>query len=324
MPPTLKTLTRRSALKGACGLSALSIFPSILAADESPRKVWLDMTQEELDAAYSQGPWAPNMNEIWKRYSTNSDLARSRIGEPVTMSYGASDDETLDLYKANASAAPVHVFVHGGAWFTGNSRDHGFLAETFVNAGAHFIAINYSSVDDTDKRLIPLAEQVKRAVAWVYGNADELNADPRKIYLSGHSSGAHLAGVAMTTDWRRDFDLPPNIINGGLLCSGMFDLEPVSLSDRNEYVRFDEETISSLSPQRHIARLMAPVIITYGSLESPEFQRQSRDFAQEIREQGKQVDVLIAENYNHFEILETLANPYGLLGTAALGQMNLI
>ncbi len=127
----------------------------------------------------------------------------------------------------------------------------------------------------------------------------------------------------MTTDWQGQFNLPQDIIKGGLLCSGMYDLEPVSLLDRREYVRFDRETVEDLSPQRHLDYLAAPIIVTYGTLESPEFQRQSRDFSTAVNKQGKDVNLIAAENYNHFEIIETLANPYGLLGFPALQQMGL-
>jgi arylformamidase len=58
-------------------------------------------------------------------------------------------------------------------------------------------------------------------------------------------------------------------------------------------------------------------------LETPEFQRQTRDFAAALRAAGRPVSLLVGEGYNHFEIVETLANPYGLLGSAALQQMNL-
>jgi len=38
---------------------------------------------------------------------------------------------------------------------------------------------------------------------------------------------------------------------------------------------------------------------------------------------GMPVQLLAGEGYNHFEIVETLANPYGVLGHAALEQMKL-
>jgi arylformamidase len=63
--------------------------------------------------------------------------------------------------------------------------------------------------------------------------------------------------------------------------------------------------------------------VGYGTYETPEFQRQARDFAAALKAAGKLVQLLVGEGYNHFEILETLASPYGLLGRAALAQMRL-
>ena len=61
----------------------------------------------------------------------------------------------------------------------------------------------------------------------------------------------------------------------------------------------------------------------YGTCETPEFQRQSRDFAAAVRAAGKPVELIVGAGYNHFELLETLANPYGLTGRAMLEQMQL-
>jgi arylformamidase len=164
---------------------------------------------------------------------------------------------------------------------------------------------------------------VRRAVAWVYHNARSFGGDPDRIYVSGHSSGGHLAGILLVTDWRRDFSLPVDTVKGGLCCSGLFDLKAVRLSARSSYVKFTDEMEQALSSQRHLDKLNAPVIVAYGTLETPEFQRQSRDFAAAVKAAGKPVQILVGEGYNHFEIPETLANPYGLLGRAVLAQMNL-
>jgi arylformamidase len=81
--------------------------------------------------------------------------------------------------------------------------------------------------------------------------------------------------------------------------------------------------IEALSSQRHLEYLAAPVIVVYGTRETPEFQRQSREFAAAVKAAGKPVTLLVGEGYNHFEIQETLGNPYGVLGRAALAQMKL-
>jgi arylformamidase len=79
----------------------------------------------------------------------------------------------------------------------------------------------------------------------------------------------------------------------------------------------------ALSAQRHLDRIRPPLILTYGTLETPEFQRQSRDFAAALTAVGKPVQLLVGQGYNHFETQETLANPYGFMGRAALEMMNL-
>ena len=125
------------------------------------------------------------------------------------------------------------------------------------------------------------------------------------------------------TDWPKEFGLPANILKGGLVASGMYDLKPVRLSKRSQYVKFTDEIEQALSSQRHLDKLNAPIIVAYGTQETPEFQRQNREFAAAVKAAGKPVELLVGEGYNHFEMLETLANPYGLLGRAALAQMGL-
>lgn len=86
---------------------------------------------------------------------------------------------------------------------------------------------------------------------------------------------------------RRDFGLPHDVLKGGLCASWLYDLYPVSLSARSNYVTFTAEVLETLSPVRHIDKLAAPVIIAHGTLETPEFQRQSREFAGATKSRDK-------------------------------------
>jgi arylformamidase len=281
------------------------------------------MDQAELDAAYDQSKYAPNMGQIIERYAVNSEAVRARLGAPRRYAYGPTAVEALDVYATKRANAPINIFIHGGAWRRGLAKDYAYPAELFVHAGAHYVVPDFINVTQANGSLMPMAEQVRGAVAWVYRNARSFGGNPDRIYVSGHSSGGHLAGVVLVTDWRKDFNLPADTVKGGLCCSGMFDLKPVRLSARSSYVSFTDEMEHALSSQRHLDKLNCPVIVAYGTLETPEFQRQSRDFAVAVKAQSKPVQLLVAEGYNHFEILETLANPYGLLGRATLAQMNL-
>ena len=124
------------------------------------------------------------------------------------------------------------------------------------------------------------------------------------------------------TDWQ-SFGLPRDLVKGAVLMSGMYDLKPARLSKRSEYVKFTDEMEQALSTQRHLDKLNTPLILAHGMLESPEFQRQTREFAAAVRGAGKPVQLIVAEGYNHFELPETFGNPCGLVGRAAREQMNL-
>jgi arylformamidase len=191
-----------------------------------------------------------------------------------------------------------------------------------ARAGAHFAALDFNNVLETSGDLMPMAEQVRRGIAWVFSNAKKLGADPARLYVCGTSSGAHLSAVAATSDWTKH-GLPAAPVKGYTLCSGMYDLRGPRLSKRSSYVKFTDEMEDALSPQRHLARVNAPIVLVYGSLETPEFQRQARDFADALARAGKSAEIIRAEGYNHFEITETLGNPYGPLGRALLAQMKI-
>jgi arylformamidase len=316
--------TRRTVLAAAAGGAAAAASPAALAREPRAKGplVWLDMDQQALDDAYDQLVYAPNREQVAKRRIVNSDKARAVLGAPTRLAYGPSEIEKLDIYRSRRPNAPVNIFVHGGAWRANRAADYAFVAEPFVNAGAHFVVLDFTNVDDAGGSLFPMVEQVRRAVAWVYRNAASFGGDPGRLYLSSHSSGSHLAGCVVTHDWRKE-TLPADILKGATLGSGMYDLKPVRLSKRSKYVKFTDEMEEALSAQRHLDKLATPLVLAHGTYETPEFQRQTRDFYAAVKAAGKPVELLIGEGYNHFEMLETLANPYGLLGRAVLAQMGL-
>ncbi len=285
-------------------------------------KVFLDYTQEELDRAYDQRAWAPNAQTVIARYTTDSKAVRANYTFK-TVRYGASDDEVMDAFppvSVSASRlAPIHVFIHGGAWRLLTKDDSAFPAPTFVANGVIYVALNFAVIPKV--RLPEMADQCRRAIVWLSRHASEIGGDPGRIFLSGHSSGGHLAGVLLTTDWPK-YGAPENVIKAGLAVSGMFDLAPVLLSARSSYVVLSKEEEHALSAMRHLDMIRCPIAVAYGDGETPEFTRHARDFAAALKAKGTHSSMLIeGKDFNHFEIINTLAQANGLLGKVALQQI---
>ena len=285
--------------------------------------VFLEYTQAELDHAYTQRAFAPNSEYIRSRLSRlNADI-RARVAPPERYAYGNGAVEGIDVYRGAQPGAAVNIYVHGGAWRKGSAAASAYLAEVLGHASAALAVPDFAAVEQAEDSLRTMVAQVRNAIAWVYRNAATIGVDANRIYVSGHSSGAHLTACTLITDWVADFGLPADIIKGAVCCSGMYDLKGPRLSVRSSYVPFDDAMEHALSPQRHLEKIRTPVTIAYGTLETPEFQRQARDFAAALLAAGKPVELLVGHEYNHYEIRETFANPYGLTGSAVLRQMQL-
>src|SRR5262249_57481084 len=124
-----------------------------------------DYDQVELDAAYDQRFYAPLLGQITKRWASSSAGVRGRIGEPTRQSYGPTDIEKLDIYRTKRANAPIFVFIHGGAWLGGEAKNYGFGAEMFVNAGAHYVVLDFIAIREAGGDLRVTAEQVRPGLA---------------------------------------------------------------------------------------------------------------------------------------------------------------
>ena len=286
--------------------------------------VFLDYDQAALDAAYDQAAYAPNREQLIKRRISDSELARLRVGEPERVAYGPAEIERLDIYRTRRDCGTgLRLYP----WRRLAQRPlEGFRRPRPRCSSPPARIMSCPTSPGCRMSAAASSYWPTRSAARSPGYTAMLSRfgiDPARLYVGGQSSGGHLAAVALTTDWPRDFGLPADIIKGGMCISGMYDLTPVRLSARNAYVAFDDATVAALSPIRHLDRLHAAVIVAYGTCETPEFQRQNREFAAAVENAGKKVRLLVGEHHNHFELPETLGNPYGLLGRAALDLMGL-
>ncbi len=286
--------------------------------------IWRDLTQTQLDWAYDQAQHATNMVDVLSRCAAHSDEARATLLKQGTlvqrMAYGPTAVEALDWYPSRAPHAPLVFFIHGGAWRRGLAKDYGMAAAWLLEHGAHVVVPDFSAVTDVNGDLLTMADQLQRALAFTARRAADMGADPARIHVVGHSSGAHLAACLASYNWAQ-LGLSKSPVHTLLCCSGMYELEPVSLSARSQYVKFTPKTLQDLSPQRHLHNFTMPVSLMCGEDESPEFKRQAREFAQALSDHGADLSFRWGAGLNHFEILETFAHPQGVMAQALLEQL---
>lgn len=324
-----RTISRRTLVAGAAaGTVALASAPASAqrCPPAEPRKkgppVFRDLDQIDIDEGYDNDVYAFNAKNIGARRVYNNRIAQSVLGKPGRVKYGEAEIEGLDFYKAKRPNAPVLVFIHGGSWRGGRAEQFATYAEPYVKAGANFVVVDFTNVRETGGDIFPLVDQCRRAVAWTWRNAKSFGGNPDQLYMISRSSGSHLASCVLTTEWEKQ-GLPRNILKGAVVGSGMYDLAPVRLSKRSSFVKFTDAMVQELSAMRHIENIHTPVVIGVGALETPEFQRQAREFAAALKAAGKPAELIVAPGYNHYETGETIGNPYAVLGRAAMDMMEL-
>jgi arylformamidase len=325
------TKVTRRALLGGAAAGTVALAAGDASAQRCPATppvrakgpaVWLDYDQQDIDEMYDQSVFAFNQRHLLARSDANNALATAVIGKAERFAYGSDPIEGVDVWKTRKPDTPVLIYLHGGSWQSGRSADFALYAEPYINAGAHFVSVDFTNVRATKGDLFPLVDQCRRAVAWTYRNAAKFGGDPERLYLCSRSSGSHLAGCVVTTDWET-IGLPRTMLKGAVMGSGMYDLKAVRLSARSKFVTFTDEMEQQLSAQRHIDKLHTPLVLCIGTLETPEFQRQSRDFAAAVKAAGKPVELVVGQDYNHFEVGDTIGHPYQLMGRELMKMMKL-
>ena len=281
---------------------------------DATKKVFLDYTQEELDRAYDQRNWARNAEELIALGRVKSADTRKRL-KFSSHRYGASADEALDVFPADGTNAPLAIFIHGGSWRSGTKEDVSLVAEAFVPVGVHCVVLNFDNIPEA--RIPEMAETIRRAIVWIYNNARNLGGDPGRLHVLGHSSGGHLCSVMLTTDWTT-YGVPARMFTSGLVGSGMYDLKAPMLSARAQFAKVTQEEEHALSAMRHLDLVHCPIIIGYGDRESPEFQRQGRDFATVLKQAGLAHELQVGLGLNHFEVMHSISEPDGFFRKLAM------
>lgn len=269
--------------------------------------VWGNYTQEELDRQYDQSTLVPNTPELMEINAQDSAKIRAELDCIRNISYGPTVMERLDIFPVATKGAPVVIYHHGGAWTRSDKDQCSYIAPSLVAAGVNVVVLDFALAPKVS--LDEIVRQNRAAIAWAWHNAGEHGWDRNKIHCLGHSSGGHICGMMLVTDWEGDYGLPMDIIKSAAACSGMFELEPVRLSHRNTYLDLTEQAAARNSSIRQIPENDIPLTVAWGTGELDEFQRQSREFADAWAAAGHTVDAFVLDGMHHFQVGREIVNP---------------
>lgn len=214
--------------------------------------------------------------------------------------YGSDKLQSLDLYALKTDRpAPLVLFVHGGGWSRGDKavgvEKH--KISHYHSQGYHFASANYRLVPDVtvEQQAADLADAIAKLIA----QSPELNIDPRKIVLMGHSAGAHLVAlVATDPQYLRNAGLHPRDIAGVICNDGVYYLptrvnapNPAAIKDRYADAFGDDPARQAqLSPRQHTQTENAQhFLILHSDRDAGE--QQGRDFAAALQQGGSHAQV---------------------------------
>jgi arylformamidase len=285
--------------------------------------IYRDYDQAGLDGQYNLRLSVDNVPGYFDGWAEMSEAARKRHKCTLDVAYGKSLGQTMDIFApGDAENAPVHVFIHGGYWFSRDKEEFSYLANGLVPAGGLLVAVNYDLAPHVT--MDEIVRQNRAALAWLWRNVSRYGGNPERIFVSGHSAGGHLTAMMAITDWRAfDTDLPADLVKGGCGISGIYDLEPIRLCYLNENLHLDEATAARNSPLYHIPASAPPLILCVGGIETDEYHRHQRTFADAWSRAGLAVQEVEAPGLHHFNVVDELGKPGSPLNRAVLEQMSL-
>ena len=242
--------------------------------------VYRRYNQAALDAQYDQRTLVADLGPYLQRWQNDGERAGVSHKPEAGVAYGDNPREVLDIFRPAGPSKGLHIHYHGGAWRLLGSRDAWFIAPAWLARDYTFVSVNFGLVPEVS--LATQVDQARKALVWCQKNAIALGMDPGRMTVSGHSSGAHLAAMAGLADWAR----PQPAVQAVILGSGLYDLEPVQLSSRNDYLGLSPEDALALSPVRHLRAETVPCSVLWSTNELDEFQRQSEQFARSLTRNG--------------------------------------
>jgi arylformamidase len=251
-------------------------------------------------------PEHPQIFERWVRdgaaYRAEADKdGRAEIG----LKFGASPRQTIDIFKPKAGGghdqkdSPLALFIHGGYW---KSLEPSSFSQMARGMNAHGVTVAVSGYDLAPQ--VSIAEIIRQTQAACLFLWRRFN---KRIMVSGHSAGGHLAACMVATDWKTlDSGAPADLAPAGYAISGVFDLTPLIHLGNNVDFKLDEASARQSSPlfwNVERGRVFDAVV---GGAESSEFLRQSKIMAEGWRGKGVETRYEAIPGLNHFNVCDPM------------------
>ena len=275
-------------------------------------------TEPSLDAEYATRAAVPDAERWMERRAELSRRAHERFAHRADVPYGDHPDQRLDVFPAAGEANPVLVYFHGGAWRMHDKGVVAFLAESLVPAGVTLVAPGFSLAPVAT--LDVMVRQAAEAVRWVHTHAGDVGVDPARLYVAGHSSGAHLAAMLLGRPGFAGWGLPPDVISGACITSGLYDLEPVIRTSMNDWLHLDVTAARRNSPSRLVRPEGPPIVAAVGGNETDAFRRQTADYVAVWRAAGNEATVVDMPGHHHYSLMIELHDPGSPLLAALLAM----
>ena len=263
---------------------------------------WRNLPNDDVERHFNPRNTVPDPQALLDEYARKSAETRNGIRGRYDLRYGKGEKETLDLHLPyGAPNGMLVVFIHGGYWRGLDKSDHSFVVPTFTEAGVVLANVNYDLCPSVT--LDTMVEEIERAVLYCHGNAREWGADPARLFLVGHSAGAHLAASMLINDWSRH-DLPAGPIRGLVGLTGIYEPEVILRVSVNEEARVAPEVAARHDCLARPPRGNARVLVAAGGGEPQGWIDQTRAYAAVCASAGLDAECVIVEGVNHFSLLE--------------------
>jgi arylformamidase len=265
------------------------------------------MAAIDWEVEYNNRARVPEHAQIFERWTRDGAAYRDEAGKEgraeLGLKYGPSPRQTIDLFKPRGgSNGPLALFIHGGYW---RSLDPSMFSQMARGMNEHGVTVAVSGYDLCPQVSIgQIIEQTQQACLYLWKKLG------RRVMVTGHSAGGHLAACMVATDWKKlDAAAPADLASAGYATSGLYDLEPLTHLASNADFKLDAVEARRISPLFWPVARGRVLDAVVGALESSEFLRHSRIIADGWREKGVETRYEAVPGANHFTICDPMTDP---------------